>query len=136
MVRVLGLPPYAPQLNPVEAVWSHLKRSLANLTKHGIYQLTALIKTLLKRMQYRTGLIDGYLAKTGLGLTAPRPPPLMISIQVATGTENITQNFELSSPSTRRYAMLSGNNSTRRINYDEINPNMEPTLGAYLWSQQ
>ena len=40
-------------LNPVEPVWSHLKRSLANLTKHNISQLTALVKTRLKRMQYR-----------------------------------------------------------------------------------
>jgi hypothetical protein len=45
-----------------------LKRSLANLTKHDIDQLTALIKTRLRRMQYRPGLLDGFLAKTGLDL--------------------------------------------------------------------
>jgi hypothetical protein len=54
---------------PTEGVWSSMKRSLANLTKQGIDQLTALIKTRLKRMQYRPGLIDGFLAKTGLDLT-------------------------------------------------------------------
>jgi hypothetical protein len=54
---------------PTEAVWSNLKRSLANLTKHNIGQLTALAKTRLKCMQYRPGLIDGFLAKTGLDLT-------------------------------------------------------------------
>jgi putative transposase len=70
-LTVFQLPPYAPELNPVEAVWSHLKRSLANLAKHGIDQLTTLIKNRLKRMQYRPSLIDGYLAKTGLDLTAP-----------------------------------------------------------------
>jgi hypothetical protein len=37
----------------VEAVWSNLKRSLANLTKQNIDQLTALVKTWLRRMQYR-----------------------------------------------------------------------------------
>ena len=62
------LPAYAPELNPVEAVWSHLKRSLANLAKRNLGQLAALIKTRLKRMQYRPGLIDGFLAKTGLDL--------------------------------------------------------------------
>ena len=31
-LTVYQLPPYAPELNPVEGVWSHLKRSLANLT--------------------------------------------------------------------------------------------------------
>jgi hypothetical protein len=55
----------------VEAVWSNLKRSLANLTKQGISQLITLVKTRLKRMQYRPGLIDGFLAKTGLDLTPP-----------------------------------------------------------------
>ena len=68
-LRVFRLPPYASELNPVEPVWSNLKRSLANLTKHDIDQLTALIKTRLRRMQYRPGLLDGFLAKTGLDLS-------------------------------------------------------------------
>jgi putative transposase len=67
------LPPYAPELNPVEAVWSHLKRSLANLAKRDITELTALAKTRLKNMQYRPGLLDGFLAKTGLDLTYATP---------------------------------------------------------------
>jgi transposase len=66
---VFQLPPYASELNPVEAVWSNLKRSLANLAKHNIGQLTALVKTRLRRMQYRPGLLDGFLAKTGLDLS-------------------------------------------------------------------
>jgi len=45
------LPPYASELNPVECVWSNLKRSLANLAKQNIDQLTALVKTRLRRMQ-------------------------------------------------------------------------------------
>ena len=68
-LTVCQLPPYAHELNPVEPVWSHLKRSLANLAKRNISQLTALVKTRLKRMQYRPGLIDGFLAGTGLDLT-------------------------------------------------------------------
>ena len=70
-LTVFQLPPYASELNPVEAVWSHLKRSLANLTKHNIGQLTALVKTRLRRMQYRPALINGFLAKTGLDLSNP-----------------------------------------------------------------
>jgi hypothetical protein len=50
-------------------VWSHLKRSLANLAQRNIGLLTALVKTRLKRMQYRPGLLGGFLAKTGLDLT-------------------------------------------------------------------
>ena len=67
-LRVYRLPPYASELNPVEPVWSNLKRSLANLVKQDIGQLTTLIKTRLRLMQYRPGLLAGFLAKTGLDL--------------------------------------------------------------------
>lgn len=68
-LTVCQLPTYAHELNPVELVWSHLKRSLANLAKRNLPQLTALVKTRLRRMQYRPGLLDGFLASTGLDLT-------------------------------------------------------------------
>ena len=68
-LTVCQLPPYAHELNPVEPVWSHLKRSLANLAKRNLAELTALVKTRLKRMQYRPGLLEGFLAGTGLDLT-------------------------------------------------------------------
>ena len=67
-LTVVQLPPYAHELNPVELVWSHLKRSLANLAKRDLAQLTALAKTRLKRMQYRPGLLTGFLASTRLDL--------------------------------------------------------------------
>ena len=67
-LRVYQLPPYASELNPVEPVWSNLKRSLANLTKQNIGQLTALVKTRLRQMQYRPGLLEGFLAKPSLDL--------------------------------------------------------------------
>jgi DDE superfamily endonuclease len=68
-LTVFQLPPCAHELNPVELAWSHLKRSLANLARRNLAQLTALVKTRLKRMQYRPGLLDGFLASTGLDLT-------------------------------------------------------------------
>ena len=74
-LTVYQLPPYAHELNPVEPVWSHLKRSLANLAKRNLAQLTTLIKTRLKRMQYRPALLDGFLASTGLDLTHPSVTP-------------------------------------------------------------
>jgi hypothetical protein len=67
-LTIYQLPPYAHELNPVEPVWSHLKRSLANLAKRNLAQLTALVKTRLRRMQYRPALLDGFLASTGLDL--------------------------------------------------------------------
>jgi len=68
-LTVCQLPPYAHELNPVELVWSHLKRSLANLAKRNLSQLTALVKTRLRQMQYRPSLLDGFLASTRLDLT-------------------------------------------------------------------
>jgi len=68
-LTVYQLPSYAPEFNPVEAVWSHLKRSLANLAKCGIDRLAALIRSRLRCMQRRPGLITGFIAKTGLDFT-------------------------------------------------------------------
>jgi hypothetical protein len=68
-LTVFRLPPYAHELNPAGLVWSHLKRSLASLTKRNLAQLTALVKTRLRRMQYRPGLLTGFLASTRLDLT-------------------------------------------------------------------
>jgi putative transposase len=68
-LTVCQLPPYAHELNPVELVWSHLKRSLANLAKRNIAQLTALVKTRLKRMQYQPGLPGAFIASTRLDFT-------------------------------------------------------------------
>ena len=71
-LRVYELPAYAPELNPVEKVWSTMKGSLANLAVRTATELTAAVKNRLNRMQYRTGLIDGYF--TGTGLPPPTPP--------------------------------------------------------------
>lgn len=50
----------------MEPVWAQLKRLLANPTKHTIAELTALVRTRLKRMQPRSTLLTGFLASTGL----------------------------------------------------------------------
>lgn len=70
-LRVYQLPSYAPELNPVEKVWSAMKRSLANHGVRTATNLAAAVKNRLKRMQYRPGLIDGYF--TGTGLSPPTP---------------------------------------------------------------
>lgn len=67
-LHVIRLPAYAPDLNPTEHVWSHVKRSLGNLIVHGIDELVAVVKNRLKRVQYRPELIDAFLAHAGLAL--------------------------------------------------------------------
>ena len=42
-----------PDLNPAEGVWAHLKKSLGNLAPCSIDDLAGLVRTRLKRMQYR-----------------------------------------------------------------------------------
>jgi putative transposase len=73
-LRVYQLPSYAPELNPVEKIWSAMKRSLGNLPARKAGSLSAAVKNRLKKMQYRHGLIDGYLTGTGLSPPAPTRP--------------------------------------------------------------
>ena len=70
-LRVIRLPAYAPELNPVEHVWSHIKRGLGNLLVWGVDELVAVVKNRLKRVQYRPELLDAFLAHTGLSLEPP-----------------------------------------------------------------
>ncbi|MFD2414805.1 IS630 family transposase [Amycolatopsis pigmentata] len=65
-LHVIRLPAYAPDLNPIEHVWSHIKRSLGNLIVHGIDHLVTVIKNRLKRIQYRPELLDAFFTHTGL----------------------------------------------------------------------
>jgi DDE superfamily endonuclease len=72
-LTVIRLPAYAPELNPAEGVWAHLKNSLGNLAPATVDQLAATAKNRLKRIQYRPELLNGFLAQTGLTLE-PEPP--------------------------------------------------------------
>ena len=68
-LRVFRLPAYAPDLNPVEGIWSVLKGGvLANLAVASFGHLVQVIRHGLKKLQYRPGLIEGCLAGTGLAL--------------------------------------------------------------------
>jgi putative transposase len=72
-LHVIRLPAYAPDLNPVEHVWSHVKRGLGNLIVHGVDHLVAVVKNRLKRIQYRPELTDAFFAHTGLSLDPGMP---------------------------------------------------------------
>ncbi|MFE0455167.1 transposase [Streptomyces sp. NPDC058914] len=67
------LPAYAPDLNPVEGMRSLLRRS--SQTNTAFTDPDHLISTLrhgLRQIQYRSNLINGCLAETGLTLTTSR----------------------------------------------------------------
>ena len=65
-LRVYRLPAYAPELNPVEGIWSLLKRAIANFAAADLAALARMVKRKLKKIQHRPRLIDGCLAGTGL----------------------------------------------------------------------
>src|SRR3954471_4127748 len=71
-LTVVQLPAYAPGLNATEGVWAQVKRDLGNLLAGTLDELAASAKRLLKRIQYRPELIDGFRAQTGLALD-PQP---------------------------------------------------------------
>lgn len=70
-LTVVLLPGYAPDLNPVEGLWAHIKRSLVNLAARALSELEALLRRRLKSLQYRHGVLSGFLAGTGLSLDRP-----------------------------------------------------------------
>ena len=72
-LTVIQLPSYAPELNPCEGVWANMKNGLGNLAACTADQLAAIVRTRLKRIQYRPALIHGFLGQTGLTLE-PEPP--------------------------------------------------------------
>ncbi len=69
LLTVCQLPPYAHELNPVELVWSHLQKIPGQPGQTQPAPAHRAGKTRLKRMQYRPGLLDGFLASTRLDLT-------------------------------------------------------------------
>jgi transposase len=67
------LPAYAPDLNPVEGIWSLLRRSSqANTAFTDPDHLMHALRHGLRQIQYRSELIDGCLAETRLTMTTSR----------------------------------------------------------------
>lgn len=52
-----------------------MKSGLVNLAKRDIDHLLKIVKTRLRRLQYRPGTLAGFIAETGLDLQPPAPDP-------------------------------------------------------------
>ena len=60
-MKLLSLPPYAPELNPVEAIWGYLKKhEIANLCLHSIDEVGQFARNRLKSMQRRPHLVTAF----------------------------------------------------------------------------
>ncbi|MFL1381838.1 transposase, partial [Nocardiopsis protaetiae] len=71
-VRVVFLPRYAPELNPVETLWAHLKRVLRSRLFRSLEDLEQVINAHLRLVRKRTDLLRGFIESVGL---EPSPFP-------------------------------------------------------------
>ena len=68
-VVVEPFPPYAPELNPVDNVWSYVKYNrLPNYTPRDLSELRERITAEFCRLQNRPGLLKSFFKRTGLSL--------------------------------------------------------------------
>lgn len=68
-VTLARLPAYAPELNPVEYVWGHLKKhALANFCPKDFAQLGAEARRALRRAQRRPSLVRAFWHQAELSL--------------------------------------------------------------------
>ncbi|MFD5514250.1 transposase [Streptomyces sp. NPDC127051] len=72
-LTIIRLPAYAPDLNPVEAVWSFVRRATVSTAFGTPGDLDRKLRRKLRRTQLRPHLIDGCLTATGLAVNPPTP---------------------------------------------------------------
>jgi len=61
------LPPYAPDLNPIEYLWSHLKYSrMANFVPDDVFQLDTVLNNHLRDTRRSASHLLGFLKASGL----------------------------------------------------------------------
>jgi transposase len=68
-LTLVRLPAYAPELNPVEGVWSWCKRTVsANFCPEGLGPVQRTLRLARRRLTRRRPLLLGFLHKSGLSL--------------------------------------------------------------------
>lgn len=66
---VAALPPYAPELSPVEAIWAYLKKpEIANFCAKNIGEVSDFAPRRLKSMQRRPTLVRAFWKRAELAL--------------------------------------------------------------------
>src|SRR6218665_1028776 len=72
-IALARLPAYAPELNPVEAIWAYLKKhEIANLCLNTIGEVGQFARNRLKSMQRRPALIDAFWKQAERSVLAAR----------------------------------------------------------------
>lgn len=66
-LETVHLPPYSPELNPVEPFWAHLKGGdLANRTDGNLSDRARIARRSVRRIRKNHRLAQGFLRRTGL----------------------------------------------------------------------
>jgi transposase len=66
-IELAYLPPYAPELNPVEYIWAHWKQhELPNVCPKDYWQLSEAARRTLRRMRRRPRLITAFWKQSSL----------------------------------------------------------------------
>lgn len=66
-IHLERLPAYSPELNPVELVWSYLKRSLKNQVFTNLDELTVAVLEQIKRLEENPKLVQAFFSKKEIG---------------------------------------------------------------------
>ncbi|MFC5413198.1 IS630 family transposase [Larkinella bovis] len=66
-IHLERLPAYSPELNPVELVWSHLKRSLKNQVFSNLEELTTAVLSQIKHLAETPELVQAFFHKKEIG---------------------------------------------------------------------
>lgn len=66
-IHLERLPAYSPELNPVELVWSHLKRSLKNQVFSNLEELATAVLDQIKRLEANPKLVQALFYKKEIG---------------------------------------------------------------------
>ena len=72
-LTVVHLPGYAPDLNAVEGAWASMKSGLGNHAATTLDDLEAIVRSRLRAIQRRPGLVNALLGQTGLTLDSQPP---------------------------------------------------------------
>lgn len=59
-IELLFLPPYAPELNPDELAWAHIKSKIAKATVQTKEELKAQVERTMRQLQYLPNIVSGF----------------------------------------------------------------------------
>lgn len=59
-IELFFLPPYAPELNPDELAWGHVKTRIAKATTHTKDELKAIVERVMRRLQKMPEIVAGF----------------------------------------------------------------------------